>query len=233
MSRIYATKLPEEIHPEEFDKLELLISDKRRQAIKHLRRIADKKRALLAEILLRYALKLDYGIQAEQVQFEFNRYGKPRLLNYKDVNFNLSHSGQWVLCGISTDSIGVDVEQIGNANLDIAKHYFMKREYDEILRRPPEEQKTMFYNLWTLKESYIKAEGVGLSKPLNSFGFEIQSNHIVFCMEEGEKNVYCFQLFNLDSSHIGAICTKDPGNKKIEVVSYHSLLDLNNTYNTH
>lgn len=226
MSEIYATQIPKAIDKEQLERLEYLICDERRQKIKKFRFVADKKRALFAEVLLRYILEKNYDLKGKQVQFELNKYGKPKLKDYNDIHFNLSHSGSWVVCGISNDIIGVDVEQIGNADLAIARRYFTLNEYENIINRPKEEQTRWFYYLWTLKESYIKAEGKGLSISLNTFGFQIQSNHVEMQFVNGEKSNFFFQTFSLDKTHIGAICTKAIVREKVKVVSYQNMLGL-------
>jgi len=97
--------------------------------------------------------------------------------------FNLSHSGNWVLLGLSDSTIGVDVEQVRRINFNIARRFFSSRECEDLFSISDINNRTdYFFTLWSLKESYIKAEGMGLSIPLDSFSI-IKST-------SGRKNTY-------------------------------------------
>ena len=71
------------------------------------------------------------------------------------------------------DAVGVDVEHEGRivAALDLARRFFTPREAAELSSLPPEQQRTAFLRLWTLKEAFLKALGVGLAKSLDGFSF--------------------------------------------------------------
>lgn len=146
----------------------------------------DKKLYLLSRVLVKYTLANYLNCRPVDLEFELNQYGKPELKN-SPVKFNLSHSGgvAAVAIGGSTEpteelAIGIDVESIVAHKdiVDIAFNYFSPSECD-ILRATDEAlQKEMFYQFWTLKETYIKAIGKGLSIDLNSFGFSFNKQTI-------------------------------------------------------
>ena len=152
-----------------------------------------------------------------------NRFGKPMLKNFEAIHFNLAHSGDWVVCGVSDDPIGIDVEIIKFIDLGIAKSFFTSQEYNDILNQPKEKQIKYFYKFWTLKESYVKAEGKGLSIPLDSFSFCILPHSIL--MYEGNQlsKKYCFQVFNLDDIHTVAVCSKNSSEEAISIVSIENI----------
>ncbi|MET7018859.1 4'-phosphopantetheinyl transferase family protein [Bacillus mycoides] len=219
----YAMKITKKIDIEAFQQLEKIISTDRRKKIKKYHFEEDKKRSIMAELLLRHSLKKDFGITREQVQFTKNSFGKPMLKNFEQIYFNLAHSGDWVVCGVSDVPIGIDVEIIKSIDLDIAKSFFTLDEYKDIVNQPKEKQIKYFYKLWTLKESYVKAEGKGLSIPLNSFSFCISPDTIQ--MYEGNQlsKKYCFQVFNLDNFHIVAVCSKKLSEETISIVSIEDI----------
>ena len=70
--------------------------------------------------------------------------------------------------------VGIDVEHLGRqeTNTDIAERFFAPEEVTELISQPQDKQRIRFLEYWTLKESYIKAIGMGLSCPLESFAFQ-------------------------------------------------------------
>lgn len=221
---IYAMKITKKIDLGVFQQLEKIISTERRERIKKYHFEEDKKRSIMAEVLLRHSLKKDFGITREQIQFTNNSFGKPKLKNFEQIHFNLAHAGDWVVCGVSDDvPIGIDVEIIKSNDLGVAKAFFTSSEYKDILNQPKEKQIKYFYKLWTLKESYVKAEGKGLYIPLDSFSFCILPHLIQMyeCNQLSKK--YCFQLFDLDDFHIVAVCSKKLSEEEISIVSIENI----------
>ena len=168
--RIYAIHI-DELSVSDIDKwsgenISTRINDK----IKRLKIIDDKKRTLAGELLARYAMVLEKQIPKTELIFDVHENGKPYCRSFPEVHFNISHSGSWVVCAVSGRSIGIDIEKIDGADMQIAKRFFTEYEYQYLQRQ--ENKAEIFYKLWTLKESYIKCTGKGLSLPLNSFEFE-------------------------------------------------------------
>lgn len=135
----------------------------------------DRHRFIIARGALRLILSAYVGRQPYEIQFDYNKYGKP-FLNYNSggdrIRFNLSHSHELALVGVTgRHDIGIDVEYMQSrvADLSIAERFFSPKEV-AILRKLPEAiQRQAFFNCWTRKEAYIKAQGQGLSLPLDSF----------------------------------------------------------------
>ena len=108
------------------------------------------------------------GLQNKTLLFLTNQYEKPYLANISDIHFNISHSGNFVVCALSDKTVGIDIEQVKPVELKIAKRFFSAGEYEFIAAKA--DNKTLaFYKIWTMKESYVKWEGKGLSMPLKSF----------------------------------------------------------------
>ena len=121
-------------------------------------RACDRKLSLGAWRLMEEALKR-HGFSAENVTIGLN--GKPEC---EGVYFNLSHSGDMVLCTISDVPVGCDLERVTDAPLEVADRYFSERErrYIDKARNHPEINRR-FFRLWTMKESYMKMTGEGIS----------------------------------------------------------------------
>lgn len=132
---------------------------------------------LISHALMRGALSLWADRAPAQWEFALNEYGKPHLANPPpnvDLRFNLSHTnGLAVLALTCNRELGVDVEYLGRqeTNADIAERFFAPEEVLDFIAQPEQQKSARFLEYWTLKESYIKAIGMGLSCPLESFAF--------------------------------------------------------------
>jgi len=135
----------------------------------------DRERFIVAHAGLRRILAAYLGRAAQDLRFTTDRYGKPSLArsgDTQDVRFNLSHSGNLVLCAVAPGSeVGVDVQDTGKsvAMDDIAQSFFSPAEAAALQQVPPEERRAAFYQCWVRKEAVIKGLGHGFSLPLNQF----------------------------------------------------------------
>ncbi len=132
----------------------------------------DRRRFIVAHGLLRYFLSCYCFSAPYEHSFDYNYYGKPGLSRNTQLHFNMSHSGKYVLYGFTSGrEIGVDIEHVRRTeNLElIINSYFSNRERDEFSNLPEQFKNKAFFSCWTRKEAYIKAQGKGLSLPLNQF----------------------------------------------------------------
>ncbi|WAA09865.1 4'-phosphopantetheinyl transferase family protein [Fervidibacillus albus] len=169
------------VNQPQYEKMLGLISTERRNQINSLRFVDDRINSLLGELLIRHTLSCQYQIKNENICFDRDIYGKPFVVDRDDFHFNVSHSNHWVVCGVSHLPIGIDIEYVDKSNTDIdiqiANRFFSQEEVQYLLSHPPEKQSKVFYELWTKKESCIKAVGKGLALPLRSFS--VLSNTIL------------------------------------------------------
>lgn len=138
----------------------------------------DRQAFTVSHGVMRQILADKIGTRPETLRFETNEYGKPHLVDH-DLSFNLSHSGDYGLLAVDevgTRPCGVDIEQITRTIEinDIAPHYFSPAEQTELYALPPDQQTNGFFKLWTRKEAYIKACGLGLNIPLHDFDITIR-----------------------------------------------------------
>ena len=161
----------------------------------------DKNLSVLSEVLLKYALQKDGVIFPKEVLADKN--GKPYI---DGIFFNISHSNEYVAVAISDKEVGCDIEKITDINSDIAKRYFSPKEYEKIIAcESEEEKKILFFRLWTLKESFLKAIGLGLNQPLNSFTINFEKE-ITVTQNITEKD-YSFYEYNGIKDYSLSICT--------------------------
>jgi 4'-phosphopantetheinyl transferase len=122
----------------------------------------------LRKILAKYV-----SLGPSGLRFTYSHLGKPFLVsdvNMKKVCFNLSHSHKYALCVVTLNlSIGIDLEYMRPApDMEpMAKHFFSPSEYKTIFSFSPDGRQQAFYDLWTLKEAYLKATGEGLGSLQN------------------------------------------------------------------
>ncbi len=180
-----------------FNRSLTLVSAERVNKINRCKKKDDKIRSLAAGLLLEKALD-DVGVGEREIRTDDN--GKPYLANGA-VFFNLSHSGDRVMCAVSDMEVGCDVQKIGEANPKIADRFFDPSERLLINAIADENEKTnMFYRLWTLKESYAKVLGTGLKTPLNSFSVTTWT----------DVNGFYFKEYDIEDGYKYAVCGKSP-----------------------
>ena len=132
-----------------------------------------RKQSLGAGLLLKWALK-KHGAAVEQLSYGAN--GKPEA---EGVFFNLSHSGQWAVCAIGDGPVGCDVEEIASVREGIAERFFTENEVQYLAQFEGERRNEEFFRLWTLKESYMKMTGEGMSLGLDRFEFDMDGQPTV------------------------------------------------------
>jgi len=120
------------------------------------------------------------GLEPHHIKFAYNSYGKPALECRKSLHFNVSHSGKFSLISFFKDAeIGIDIEE-SKPNfdvLDLAQNFFSKLEIEDLRKISEKEKHRAFYRCWTRKEAFIKAQGSGLSFPLNKFRVSLNNDY--------------------------------------------------------
>jgi 4'-phosphopantetheinyl transferase len=213
MVEIYATKISEKLDSDLFIQLLDLLDIKRKKKIQRFIKWEDSHRALFAGLLIRHIIIEITGLKNKEISFNTSELGKPYLENCEQFHFNLSHSGDWIVCVIDENPVGIDIEQIKPIDLKISKRFFSKEEHTNLVNTKDTNKFDYFYTLWTLKESYIKAIGKGLSVPLNSFTFKLSSCNEIQVKVESKtiRNIY-FKKYVIEDNYIMAVCAY---NKKI------------------
>jgi 4'-phosphopantetheinyl transferase len=181
----------------------------------------DKRQFLVTRATLRYALS-EYlpDVTPGEWTFSRNDYGRPYISGPKHagaIQFNLSHTdGMIVLAMSQSGDLGVDVENLSRScePAQLANRFFSVSESAALLTMSEPHQRDRFFDLWTLKESYIKACGMGLAIPLGSFSFGLVSNNpsIEFESErEDDCSSWRFWQFRGDTTHRIALAYYEAG----------------------
>ena len=170
-----------------------------------------KMQSLGVGLLLRMAC-VDAGFGGADEHVAYGENGKPYLVDAPEVRFNLSHSGERVMCVISPFEVGCDVEIIKGDRGRLAERFFKPEEsawikhFDSL-----EKQSEAFYRLWTLKECYMKVTGRGMSLMPDKFSLNVGENENILLDHDGERLEYVFREIDLHDGYRYAYCIKNDG----------------------
>ncbi len=173
MVYVYALNVQDLPDPAEEPSVMEGLWEERKQKIQRYKLTESRKQSLGAGLLLKWVLQR-HGVTVEKLSYGPN--GKPEA---EGVFFNLSHSGQWVVCAIGDTLVGCDVEEIAPVREGIAERFFTKNEVAYLNRFDGEQRQEEFFRLWTLKESYMKMTGEGMSLALDRFEYDMDEQPIV------------------------------------------------------
>lgn len=222
---VYAVKILD-ISEEKLEKICLLINSEKRYKIKKFINKEDKIRMLIGEILIRTMIFEKLSIRNEHIAFEKNEYGKPYLKEHPKFNFNISHSGDFVVCAIDNKPIGIDIEKIKHIEYkEIAESFFSSSEFEYIGKADSEIELNKFYEIWTLKESYIKCCGQGLSIPLKSFSIDKDKYENIKVIIDNQHKEYVFKTFDIDCLYKMSICSLNSNlTNKVIIIPQNDLM---------
>ena len=165
------------IRDSNYELLRNSVSEARRRRADRFYFIADAYRSICAELLLQYSLYEATG-QYMDIDFDYNPFGKPTVRNISEFEYNISHSGSWVVVAYANTEVGVDVEEIQWGCESIVNICFSEGEKDYIFSVTGSERSKRFTQIWTLKESYMKYLGMGFSIAMDSFSINLREGII-------------------------------------------------------
>lgn len=176
---------------------------RKKEYVMRLKKDNDKKRTVTGEILARKGISDMLNIPFEEITFKEDLKGKPSAENL-DVFFNISHSGDFVVCAIREKSdIGIDIEEIRPFNPAILKRICSSKEADYIMRGGTNINiSTMkrFFEVWTAKEAIVKLSGDGISGGLSYINV-IENGKI-------KTNGLILEQINIDPNYICTVAYK-------------------------
>lgn len=210
-----------------FDHFMKRVSPERTKQVQRIRNRRDAVRSLFGEVIVRWAVNQVKPAAAFSKPWTRSEFGKPAFADEPDIHFNLSHSGDWVVAALGPSELGVDVEQVLPVSPGIAESCFSPAELGLLQHLTEEERLNRFYDIWTLKESYIKCIGRGLSQPLDSFTIMVRPDgKMEYCGPDIEARNYQFMLIPMEGPYKLAVCTKAKGPIEIYTPEIDQLLDI-------
>ncbi|KAJ3181275.1 hypothetical protein HDU87_001406 [Geranomyces variabilis] len=199
----------------------------------------DARRSLVGQLMARAAVckAAANGTAWPDVVLQRTQWGKPELIspNIPNLLFNVSHHGSWAVlaCSAHATMLGVDVGHVDSAVLSdpdfysAFDHCFTPAEWRWI-RSNPASQLARFYRLWTLKEAYVKAVGVGLGLDLMRVEFEVKGDDdedIVVNVDGKWREEVRMGTTVLKADHPTSLCFV-PSDKQGESEGGHGKLDF-------
>jgi 4'-phosphopantetheinyl transferase len=175
----------------------------------------DRTHFIAGRGILRKLLGIYLNEKPETFTFEYGGQGKPTLSGNPTLQFNLSHANGIALYGLTKQhDIGIDVEYI-KKDIELktlATQFFSKKEAALLLTLPKAQLPQGFFNCWTRKEAFIKADGRGLSCPLDQFEVSLIPGHTAQLMathwDPEELNKWSMFSIDVQTGFVGALVVK-------------------------
>lgn len=154
-----------------------------------LRRGPRRELFAVSRLLLKHAAAAALQTEPEYLELGYSLYGRPFIQGCDQLDVSLSHSGGLILLGLTTvGAIGVDVEPV-DRHLDFGgadRHLCTPPESAAVQELPAAGRGEALLRLWTLKEAYTKALGLGLRLPFDEFGFTLDEDAPVLLSADGD-----------------------------------------------
>lgn len=207
---------PDELEAtERFDAACALLTPEELVRMRRFRFERDRRIQLATRALVRTVLSKYEDVPPAAWRFEPSDKGRPEIAHpASSLRFNLSNSRGLVACAVVREvDVGVDVEPLDRRwSMKIAERFFSPAEVAALRALPDEARPRRFLDLWTLKESYIKARGLGLALPLDRFSFVLEEGRpprVEIDAELGDRGE-SWQFAQLEPAprHVLALCVR-------------------------
>jgi 4'-phosphopantetheinyl transferase len=180
----------------------------------------DRERYIFAHGILRWILGFCCDCEPADLVFASGEHGKPFLVDPPsagaNLEFNLSHSGDCVLVATAFGAhLGVDVEQTTRAVEfeDLSDRFFSTDEATVVRNTRAENRCRVFFDTWVCKEAFIKAVGLGLTMPLDSFSIHFDGTATRLTAVSGKPNehlegAWTMERFEVSDDYVGALAVR-------------------------
>ncbi len=163
--------------PAQLANCERLLSEEERARCARRTNEASRHEFLVSHAFLRLVLSQYAAVAPDVWTFRATEHGRPEIAGpdgHGPLTFNLSHTDGLAAVAVAGGiEVGVDVEALDRREVErgFAARFFAPAEVEALERQPEAARRRAFLQLWTLKEAYIKARGLGLALPLHAFAF--------------------------------------------------------------
>lgn len=139
------------------------ISEQRREKALRFKHEQGRRECVAAYLLLKQALHEEYGIEDNPILAE-REGGKPYIVGHEDIHFNFSHCREAVVCAVSSEEVGIDVERIRPYKDNLSRYVLNDEEYEQV--KSEDNPALEFTKYWTMKEALLKLTGEGIRDDL-------------------------------------------------------------------
>ena len=207
---------PEDLYADCWD----VLSPDERARYHRYRSARHRQEYLTARWLVRTVLSGYTHVRRADLSFSAGAHGRPELaglarLRQPALRFNLSHTTDLAVCLVGHDrDLGVDAEHVGNgrAARDLADVVLTRRERSDLETLPSDLITRRFFELWTLKEAYVKARGLGLVIPLRYIEFRFHGPGRISAELDAsladDAASWTFDLLPIGSTHVVATAVR-------------------------
>lgn len=198
----------------------------RRNRLKRYFRNSDRLRCAAGGFLLKFSLCKKLNTYNVHIEEDACLYGKPILKHFPEFRFNISHSSDWVVIACSDVEMGIDIEKMDDNLQSIANTYFHQSEFSLFSCINDKQINSRLYDFWTIKESIMKASGLGFR--LHPKDITITSLSPVTSHIDKHEHTYHTKLLNFKDAYSLAVSATEDFNHKLKILS---LTDILNTFN--
>ena len=218
MLDVFLVHIDNEIEKSDFQRLLLSLPGDEQESVNKKVRMPDKELALITRVFLRKLLAEKYNIEPEDIAFQKNEYGKPLLTSDADLHFNISHSGRWVSFAFSSMPVGIDIEVERKFEPETLANFLHPLE-KEYLFASANANKNEMFRIWTLKESYIKAIGMGMYKELPVFSVLDSRGRSIITDEDSNDDISWKLSHKMiaESTHLSICCNNECPQPSVEI----------------
>jgi 4'-phosphopantetheinyl transferase len=161
----------------DLESYDAVLSDDERARASRFHFDRDARRFTMARASVRFILASYTKSRSRDLLFDYSHYGKPALADlHSGIRFSISHSGELGMLAVARGrEVGVDLEMIRqDVETDkLAERFYSPLERESLRALPDPDRVPAFFRCWTCKEAFLKAQGLGLSRSLESFDVEV------------------------------------------------------------
>jgi 4'-phosphopantetheinyl transferase len=176
---------------------EVLLSEPEKARMGRFRFSEDRLRFIARRGILRQLLSRYSGIEPEKITYSTNPFGK-LFLQPQSVEFNLTKSYSHIAYAFCRNSVGIDLEKVRPLEnmARLINYSFSIAERNAINQLPSVIQNEAFFHVWTQKEAFIKAQGMGLSIPFQDFSVSVDPSKPAGLLDSKDQDITSWKIIS-------------------------------------
>jgi 4'-phosphopantetheinyl transferase len=221
---LVATLIPDLPHKELISMLNDQIEENEVNRIMSITNVDQAFRSAAGSLLLAQMVCRISGYPVSSISIHRYPNGKPFLPDFPNLHFNISHTDHLAVLAIDTKLVGVDIEKISTARMAVANRFFSESEKEMLKNCTKAKRDRLFFELWTIRESFVKAIGCGIFGTMGDFTPE--KNESGWIVNHPDTGLWNIRHYNLSADYIVALCSKNQVfPEAIEMIDFMKLFD--------